>query len=92
MRDLLIVIDSRFTGGEWSRWDTVVAPVAAEDDADAVAEIATDMAVTGRLAWNGELRVRAYPQLTLDEATRTNLDDVEPSAESVFYAIAEVDR
>jgi hypothetical protein len=62
MRDLLVVVDSRYKHGEWRLWETKMAHVEAEDDATAVRELCIQMATAGHLAWNGELRVRSGPE------------------------------
>jgi hypothetical protein len=89
MRDLLVVIDSRYKRGEWKLWETKFAHVEAADDATAVRDLCVQMATAGHLAWDGELRVRSYPGIGWPEALMADLETVEPSAEYIYDAITE---
>jgi hypothetical protein len=85
MRNLLVVIDSkRPQDAEWRLWETKFAHVDSDDDATAVRDLCVDMATTGHLAYNAQLRVRSWVGIGWPEALTTDLEAIAPSAEYVY--------
>lgn len=90
MRDLLVVVDSRFRNSEWRIWETKFVHVDDDvDDAEAVEALCVKMATANRLAWNGQLRVRSWAGIGWPEALTTDLEFIPPTAEYIYDKIVE---